>query len=441
MRTLKLLRAIAMYPVAFILSLNGFCQPPGTPPSEKMIKVSIAPDHADWTYKTGEKAKFRVQITRNSEPVPNVSVSYEVGPEMMPVTKKESLQLKDGSLVIDGGTMKEPGFLRCTVVAEVDGYRYRGLAAAGFSPELIKPTTDLPADFNQFWEKAKNDVASLPLNTKLVLLPERCTEKVNVYQASIEYFKPGTRLYGILCVPKKPGKYPALLRVPGAGVRPYFGVIDIAEYGIITFEIGIHGIPVTMEESFYNLLRYNALEGYWFFNLDDRDRYYYKRIFIGCKRAVDFIFSLPEFDGTNLAVNGQSQGGALSIITAALDNRVKYLAASWPALCDHTGYLHNRAGGWPHMFNEANKSFNLTKEKIEVSKYYDAVNFARMIKVPGFYTWGFNDLTCPPTSMYSAYNVINAPKELFIVQETGHWVYPEQTDRQHKWLIEKLLNK
>ena len=168
-----------------------------------------------------------------------------------------------------------------------------------------------------------------------------------------------------------------------------------------------------MEESFYNLLRYNALEGYWFFNLDDRDRYYYKRIFIGCKRAVDFIFSLPEFDGTNLAVNGQSQGGGLSIITAALDSRVKYLEASWPALCDHTGYLHNRAGGWPHMFNEANKSFNLTKEKIETSKYYDAVNFARMIKIPGFYTWGFNDVTCPPTSMYSAYNVINAPKELY----------------------------
>jgi cephalosporin-C deacetylase-like acetyl esterase len=406
-----------------------------------MVKVSIAPDHADWVYKTGEQAKFRVEVTRNSEPVQNVRIRYEVGPEMMPPVKKDELQLKDGSLLIEGGTMKDPGFLRCTVIAEVDGYSYRGIATAGFSPELIKPTTDVPADFIQFWEKAKNDVASLPLDPKVVLLPERCTEKVNVYHVSIEYFKPGTRLYGILCVPKKPGKYPALLRVPGAGVRPYTGVIDLAERGIITFEIGIHGIPVNMDESFYNLLRYNALEGYWFFNLDDRDRYYYKRIFIGCLRAIDYIFSLPEFDGSTLAVNGQSQGGGLSIITAALDNRVKFLQASWPALCDHTGYLHNRAGGWPHMFNEANKSFNLTKEKIEVSKYYDAVNFARMIKVPGFYTWGFNDLTCPPTSMYSAYNVINAPKELYIVQETGHWVYPEQTDRINKWLIEKLLKK
>jgi cephalosporin-C deacetylase-like acetyl esterase len=42
---------------------------------------------------------------------------------------------------------------------------------------------------------------------------------------------------------------------------------------------------------------------------------------------------------------------------------------------------------------------------------------------------GFNDETCPPTSMYAAYNVITAPKELFIVQETGHWTYPEQNEK------------
>jgi cephalosporin-C deacetylase-like acetyl esterase len=403
------------------------------PPYEKMIRVSIAPDHTDWTYKTGETAKFSIRVTKNSEPVPGVWIKYEIGPEMMPPVKKDSLQLKDGMLVVDGGTMKVPGFLRCTVTAEVNGYRYRNLATAGFDPELIRPTTEVPADFDQFWEKAKSEVATLPLNPKLVLMPEKCTEKINVYHASIEYHKAGSRLYGILCVPKKPGKYPALLRVPGAGVRPYYGVLDIAEHGIITFEIGIHGIPVNMEESVYNLLRYNALEGYWLFNMDDRDRYYFRHVYIGCKRAVDFIFSLPEFDGLNLAVTGQSQGGGLSMITAALDTRIKYLAAYWPALCDLTGYLHNRAGGWPPVGTD--------KQKIETSKYYDAVNFARQLKIPCFFSWGYNDLSCPPTSMYSAYNVITAPRELFLVQETGHWTYPEQIDKGNQWIVDKLLGK
>ena len=66
------------------------------------------------------------------------------------------------------------------------------------------------------------------------------------------------------------------------------------------------------------------------------------------------------------------------------------------------------------------------------------VNFARRVKVPGRYTWGFNDETCPPTSMYSAYNVITAPKELSLYLETGHWAYPDQHVEQNSWLVGKL---
>ena len=64
-------------------------------------------------------------------------------------------------------------------------------------------------------------------------------------------------------------------------------------------------------------------------------------------------------------------------------------------------------------------------DKIETSRYYDVVNFARRIKVPGLYTWGFNDETCPPTSMYSAYNVIPGQKKLLLALETG----PQQRPR------------
>jgi cephalosporin-C deacetylase-like acetyl esterase len=91
------------------------------------------------------------------------------------------------------------------------------------------------------------------------------------------------------------------------------------------------------------------------------------------------------------------------------------------------------------MFNDFNKEFNNKKEKIETSKYYDVVNFARLIKVPGLYSWGYNDTTCPPTSMFSAYNVIQAPKILHIFEETGHWTYPEQNELSRKWLMEKLV--
>ena len=225
--------------------------------------------------------------------------------------------------------------------------------------------------------------------------------------------------------------------MPGAGVRPYGGDVRVAEKGLITFQIGIHGVPVDMERVVYNNLGAGALRGYMNYNLDDPNSFYYKRVYLGCVRANDFIASLPQYDGENLGVYGGSQGGALSIVTAALDSRVKFLGAYYPALCDLTGYLKGRAGGWPHYFQH-NK--NNTPEKIKTAGYYDVVNFARQLKIPGMYSWGFNDEVCPPTSTYAAYNVITAPKELFPAVETGHWTFPEQVEKVEDWLVGKLIH-
>ena len=430
MKKLKIFRLVCISILFSLLPVLLIGQP-----AEKMVKITVIPNHSDWMYHVGETVKFTVAVTRNSEPLQNVTIKYEVGPEMMTPVIRDSVILRNGTLTIAGGTFQDAGFLRCKVVAEYEGNKYEGIATAGFTPELIKPTAEYPNDFIQFWDKARADLASVPLDVKLTLLPDKCTELTNVYQANIQNFKMGSRVYGIVCIPKKPGKYPAILKVPGAGVRGYSGDIAMADLGIITFEIGIHGIPVTMDAGVYADLGRTALDGYMFFNLDDRDKYYYKRVYLGCVRAIDFIYSLPEFDGTTLAVTGGSQGGALSIVTAGLDKRVKYLAAFYPALCDLTGYLSNRAGGWPQMFREQKMA---TKEKIETSKYYDVVNFARNVKIPGFYSWGFNDVVCPPTSMYSAYNSITASKELYIMQETGHWQYPEQNEKAKQWLLSRI---
>ena len=410
-------------------------------PTEKFVKVLVAADHADWTYKLGEKVKFTIAVFKNGNLVKDAKVRYEIGPEKQEPSKKEAISLATGSQIIDGGTMTTSGFLRCVAIAEIDGKEYRNLSTAAFEPLTISPTVENPADFDTFWREAKDELAKIPIDAKITLLPERCTEKVNVYHVNLQNFKIGARLYGILCVPKKEGKYPALLQVPGAGVRPYSGDINNAEKGIITFQIGIHGIPVTMDPSVYTDLGAGILNGYPNYNLDDKNRFFYKRVYLGCVRANDFLTSLPQYDGSNLAVTGGSQGGALSIVTAALDSRVKWLGAFYPALADVTGYLKGRAGGWPHYFDKLGRAYNETKEKIATVGYYDVVNFARRVKVPGMYSWGFNDETCPPTSMYAAYNVITAPKELFLALDTGHWTYPEQGEKMNNWLQEKLKGK
>lgn len=78
-------------------------------------------------------------------------------------------------------------------------------------------------DFDAFWKKALDEARQNDLNPTKVLLPERCTKDKNVYEISYNNNRWGSKMYGILSVPVKEGKYPALLRVPGAGVRPYAG--------------------------------------------------------------------------------------------------------------------------------------------------------------------------------------------------------------------------
>lgn len=411
-----------------LLSVQIFAQP-----AKQLVQVIVTPDKADWTYKTGDKAEFTIQVIRNNVSLEGIEVKYKIQPELVEVWEEGTLTIKKGVASVKADKFKEPGFLRCTASVEVDGKTYSSYATAGFSPEKIEPSTTLPKDFIEFWDKGKEELSKIPVNPVMTLMPERCTDKVDVYHVSINNIK--GKIYGILCKPKAEGKYPAILEVPGAGIRPYYGDPSMAEKGFVTFQIGIHGIPVNLDKGVYDDLMQGALNGYMTMNLDDRDNYYYKRVYLGCVRSVDFIETLDCFDGENIAVTGGSQGGALSIITAGLDDRIDYLAAFYPALSDLTGYLNNRAGGWPHMFKN---DFTNKPEKVETSKYFDVVNFARFVKVPGWYSWGYNDNVCPPTSTYAAYNVIPGKKELHIFQETQHWTFPEQNEMKNEWLIDKL---
>lgn len=429
---MKITRSILL--IAFLmLFYRAFGQP-----AERLIRIQITPNHTDWLYKPGEKIKFSITVLKNNVPIPDTEIRYEISEDMMKPHKEGILQAEKGTATVEAKTMEKPGFLRCQAFVKYGGREYQGIVTVGINPEKLKPITSLPEDFLNFWETAKLQAQKTPMDVQMTLVPERCTEKVNVFHVNIQNYESHTRLYGMLAMPKAKGRYPAVLKLPGAGIRSYAGDVEHAANGWIVFEIGIHGIPVNMSGPVYTNLYMGALKGYHTFNLDNRDKYYYKRVYLGCVRAIDFIYSLPQFDGSNLITFGSSQGGGLSIVTAGLDSRVKGLVAFYPALCDMVGYIHNRAGGWPHMFN---KQENQTAEKANTARYYDAVNFARQIKVPGFYSFGYNDMVCPPTTTYSAYNVIQAPKQILVSEETAHYAYPEQWAAAWKWVADFFQQK
>ena len=405
--------------------------------------IEITPDRTeDWRYSAGDSVANDIVVRVDGKPLKNASVKYTFAREKMPAHETHRATLPDGRLRVKTAGMPCPGFLTCRVflLDEKGATVADDLAQAAFDPEKLRPMTDMPEDFAAFWERAKAENAKIPMDPRVERAEQWCTDKVDVYYVRLQSFRKDNYVYGYVSVPKSKGPHPAVLYVPGAGVAKTKPSTYMAEKGVITMTLGIHGIPLDMPDENYDILKNGALYNYQFVNLDNRDQYYYKRVFMGCIRAIDYLFTRPEFDGERLMVSGGSQGGGLSIVTTALDPRVKYFVCFYPALCDHMGYLYDRAGGWPHMFDRTRVYFR-TAERILNSRYYDAANFARLIRVPGFFSWGYNDLSCPITSMYSAYNVVTAPKELVLELRNGHRRSERQNRLADAWMLRQFFGE
>ena len=395
------------------------------------------PDHADWLYKTGEKAKVEVSFCKYGIPQ-NMEVNYEIGQDMLPATSKGKVTLKNGRAVIDMGTMKKPGFLDLRLKAAVEGKTYEHHVKVGFSPDQLKPYTKNPADFDAFWQKNLEEARKTPVSITCEPAPEYSTDKVETSLLKIRTDRRHS-VYAYLMKPKKQGRYPVVLTPPGAGIKTIKNVsVDYAEQGMIRLMMEIHGIsPNLTDEQFKDISNaFSGENGYLENGLDNRDNYYMKHVYVACVRAIDFLTSLPEWDGKNVFVQGGSQGGALSLITAGLDPRVTACVANHPALSDMAGYAEQgRTGGYPHFHRENQM---LTPEKIQTLQYYDVVNFARRIKCPVYLTWGYNDNVCPPTTSYVVWNLITSPKESLITPINEHWTTPETNKSQIVWLKKNI---
>ena len=401
------------------------------------------PDHPDWIYRTGEKAKIKISLFKYGIPQDGITVRYETGSELMPSDKTGSIVLKNGKAEINIGTLDKPGFRDCIFSVMINGRKYSHHVKVGFSPDKIKPYTEMPDGFMDFWKNNIKEASEFPLKYTKEKAEEYCTEKIDCYLIKLQLNNRGQAVYGYLFYPKnaKPGSCPVVLSPPGAGIKTIKEPLRhkyYAEEGFIRLEFEIHGLNPTMsEEQFKEISNaFNGKEnGYLTNGLDNKDNYYMKRVYLSCLRCIDLLTSLPEWDGKNVIVQGGSQGGALAMITAGLDKRVTACVVNHPALSDMAGYMAGRAGGYPHFFRTRGMD---TKEKLETMSYYDVVNFARLIKADTFMTWGFNDNTCPPTTSYAVYNTLECNKEVLITPINEHWT-SEETERGHLEWIKKHL--
>ena len=401
------------------------------------------PDHADWLYKTGEKANIEIQFYKYGIPR-NGEVTYTVGNDLLGTDTKGTVTLKNGRAKINIGTKKTPGFRDVVLTMKLDGQSYTHHVKVGFSPEKIQPFTQEPKDFNTFWQGNLDELAKIPLSYTKEIAKEYCTDKVDCYLVKIPVSRRKQCVYGYLFYPKnaQPGKHPVVLCPPGAGIKTIKEPLRhkyYAENGFIRLEIEIHGLdPRLPKETFDDISRaFNSdPTGYLENGIDNRDRYYMKHVYLALVRCIDLLTSLPEWDGRNVAVQGGSQGGALALVAAGLDKRVNLCVVNHPALSDMAGYTEKgRTGGYPH-FNRMTGLY--TPSNISTMAYYDVVNFARKVKATTYMTWGYNDNTCPPTTSYAVWNTLNCEKESLITPINEPWTSDATEYGQMVWIKKHL---
>lgn len=403
------------------------------------------PDHADWLYQTGENAKVEVSFCKYGIPRDG-ELKYSIGNDMLQPDKHGSVKLKNGRAVINMGTKKTPGFRDMKLSVSLDGKTYEHHIKVGFSVDKIKPYTQEPQDFRSFWQKNVEELKQVPMSYTKELYKDYCTDKIDCYLVKLQIDKMGHSMYGFLFYPKnaQPGKHPVVLCPPGAGIKTIKDPMRnkyYAENGFVRFEVEIHGLdPRISSETFGEISRaFNDRNGGYLANgLENKDIYYMKHVYVGLVRCIDFLTSLPEWDGKNVAVQGGSQGGALAIIAAGLDSRVTQCVANHPALSDMAGYAaKGGTGGYPHFCRQPQILSN--KDCLNTLAYFDVVNFARYVKAPTFLTWGYNDVTCPPTTSYAVWNTLKCTKESLLTPINEHWTTTETNRGQMEWIKAHLL--
>ena len=260
-------------------------------------------------------------------------------------------------------------------------------------PSRLHVNVERPEDFDNYWSSVMDEVGQLPLAPSIEHVPQRSTVTVDVYDLRYTSLD-NLRIAAWYCVPKAncgPPPYPGLILSPGYISEPVvpkslakqgYAVVALAPRGKlrsnISFNPGYPGLLVR--------------------DIADRETYAYRGFYMDACRAMDFLLGRPEVDASRIGVHGGSQGGALSLVLAALHaGSVACCAVGAPFLCgiwDATRLTHSYPYEEINEFVRAHPDLGPQVESTVA--YYDVLNFARMIRCPTLVHIGLADDICPP---------------------------------------------
>lgn len=154
------------------------------------------------------------------------------------------------------------------------------------------------------------------------------------------------------------------------------------------------------------------------------------------------VTSFDDIDSQNIASYGASQGGAFSIMFAALNKNVTKCISLYPFLSDFQTFYENdnrnnayaefaHHGRWFNTKGENTKSF------LNNLYYLDTLNFAKLLKCNILFGIANLDEDCPKETQEKVFNNIESKKKACIYKKYYHENIPHFNDEVFNFLLEE----
>ncbi len=287
---------------------------------------------------------------------------------------------------------------------------------------------DAEPDFKQYWDKARQELSAVDPQYTLTRVDSLGTNARDCYVVEMRSLG-NVLIRAYLMTPKKPGKYPAVLTVQGysSDLKSDWTFDDD---NAVSLGLNIRGHGNSRDDV------NPGFPGFLTNHIDDKNKFIYRGAYMDCVRAIDFLFSRPEVDTNRVAVEGGSQGGALSFASAALcGNRIKLAIPGVPFLSDFPEYL--KVAIWPA--NEWNDYATANPQTgidgvLKTLSYVDIKNLAPWITASVFMAVGLMDETCPPRINFAAYNKLKSEKKYIVFPDSGHGLPAEWDEMRNQFI-------
>lgn len=289
-----------------------------------------------------------------------------------------------------------------------------------------------PDDIDAFWEDVLAQTAMIPLDPVALYDPLRSTEEIDVYEVFFTSLDQ-VRIAGWYALPKNRGaNLPGLLQVPGYNMEPPVPKLW-ARKGYAAFSVAPRGKLRSNRQfnpGYPGLLTHSMV---------DRHTYSYRGFYMDACRAVEFLLGRDEVDSDRIGVTGHSQGGGLTISTAALRPEITAAAAGAPYLCGYMdaieltdAYPYQEIADYLRMYPESRQ------EVEDTLAYFDGISLAHRITCPIIVSVGLQDSTCPPETGYAMFDAIaSSDKQMYGYDGHGH----DANNYEHAAVVDAFLAK